>query len=65
MELGATIKYIIRSKGLLQQKVAEECGYTCRQLSDMIHGRKIVKPQDIILLCTYLEVTPNELFGIQ
>jgi transcriptional regulator with XRE-family HTH domain len=63
VNLGNRIKTIIKNKGLLQRKVAMDCGYSDSQLSNMIHGKKTIKPKDVVKLCKGLNVSPNELFG--
>lgn len=57
------IKRIIKESGKTQTHIAGKCGYSNTQLCDILHGRKVVKPEDIAKLCKALEVTPNELFG--
>lgn len=53
---------IIRKKGLKQKEIAERAGYSKQQFSDMIQGRKIIKPCDAVAISEALGVSMNELF---
>lgn len=56
------IQNIISKKGLKQSYVAEKAGYSTRELSNMINGRKLIKACDIIRLSSALGVTLNEIY---
>ena len=56
------ILQIIESRGLKQRSVAERAGYKIQTLSDMINGRRLIKPYDIVKLAQVLNVSPNEFF---
>ena len=56
---------IISSKGLKQNAVARKAGYSVKQFNNMLTGRKLITPDDILRIATALDVTPNELFGIK
>ena len=56
------VRHLISSKGLLQGAVAKACGMSKQQFSDMLNGRRLVKPCDVLALCKALLVTPDELF---
>jgi transcriptional regulator with XRE-family HTH domain len=56
------IKRIIKSLGTKNKFIAEKAGYTERQFSDMLHGRKLITDVDIPKLAKALGVTPDELF---
>lgn len=58
------VELIIEDKGMKKKSVALKAGYTKQQFSNLINGRKIIKPDDIIKIANALEVTPNDLFGI-
>ena len=60
-----TAKKIIHRKGLKQRAVAILAGYTEKQLSDLLCGRKIMKASDAKRICDALNVTPNELFAVE
>lgn len=53
---------IIHEKGIKQYVVAKRAKLTGQGLCDMLNGRKLIKPADIIALAYALDVTPNELF---
>lgn len=59
----SNIRKIINDKGLKQYVVAERCGYTDKQFSDLLNNRKVITADDIGRLYIGLGVTPNELFG--
>lgn len=61
--LATNIELIIEDKGLKKKSVAIKAGYTKQQFSNLINGRKTIKPEDIIKIAMALEVTPNDLFG--
>ena len=56
------IKRVISSKGLLQGAVAKACGMSKQQFSDLLNGRRLIKPCDALAVCKALNVTPDELF---
>lgn len=56
------VKRLISSKGLLKGAVAKACGMSKQQFSDLLNGRRLVKPCDVLALCKALFVTPDELF---
>jgi transcriptional regulator with XRE-family HTH domain len=54
---------IIREKGIKKGYVASMAGITPGSLSLMLHGRKIIKAEHVLLLAYALGCSPNELFG--
>lgn len=60
----SNILRIISVKGLKQKVVAEKAGYSSQQFSDMLNGRKIIRPLDTRAIAIALEVDANELFKI-
>ena len=62
-DLGERIQEIIREKGQTKKYIAKKCNYKPNQLSEILHGRKIIRPDDVAKLCEALEVDPNTLFG--
>ncbi len=55
---------IISSKGLKQSAVAKKAGYSKQQFSDMLNGRRIIRPLDTKAIAIALEVDANELFKV-
>ena len=53
---------IIRKKGLKQKFVAERAGYSEQQFSDMLNGRKLIKPCDLYAIAGAMEANVGELF---
>ena len=60
--LPENIARIIQERGFKQTAIAQRAGFTDQQLSDMLNGRKIIKPCDVVALSEALGVTTNELF---
>ncbi len=56
---------IINDKGLKQKAVAEKAGYSRQQFSDMLNGRKIIRPFDTMAIAVALGVDANALFAKQ
>lgn len=52
----------IKELGLKNNAVAEKAGYTDQQLSDMLNGRRIIKPCDVLAIADALGVGVAELF---
>lgn len=57
------ISKLIRERGLKQSAVAEWAGYSQQQLSDMINGRKIIKPCDVVAIANAIGVEVAALFA--
>lgn len=54
---------IIKERGLKQSAVAQWAGYTNQQFTDMLNGRKIIKPCDAMAIATALNVNIGDLFA--
>lgn len=63
--LPRNILKIINSRGLKQGAVADKAGYSKQQFSDMLNGRKIIKPCDALAIAKTLGVTMNDLYAIE
>ena len=59
------IKRIISEKGYKQTAIAQKAGYSSQQFSAIVCRRKVLKDTDIAAIANALNVTPNELFGIE
>ncbi len=59
----ANIERRIALLGLKKKFVAKEAGYTEQQFSNMLNGRKVIRPEDISTLAKVLKCTPNDLFN--
>ncbi len=64
MNLPENIVRIINEKGMKQCAVAERAGFSKQQFNDMINGRKIIKPCDLLAISGVLGVTENDLYGM-
>jgi len=53
---------IIKERGLKQSAVAQWAGYTNHQVTDMLNGRKLIKPCDVTALANALGVNVGDLF---
>lgn len=60
----SNVRRIVLERGLKQSAVAKKAGYTYQQFNNLMNERKLVTDQDVIKLAKALEVTPNELFGL-
>lgn len=60
--IPANIITLIRAKGMKNGAVAERAGYSIQQFSDMLNGRKIIKPCDVLAICEAMDVSPDQLF---
>lgn len=58
------VNSIIKEKGYKQCAIAERAGFSAREFSDLLHGRKTFKSEYINPICKALGITPNELFGM-
>lgn len=66
--MGASIiatntKRIIANKGLKQRVVAAKAGFSEKQFSALMTGRRIIKDVDVMAIAIALDATPNDLFG--
>lgn len=61
--LPRNIRHIIKEKGLKQTAVARLAGYSNQQLTDMLNGRKLIKPCDAASIAKALGVSIGELFA--
>lgn len=62
--IALNVKRIIRQKGYKQGAIAERAGFNEKTFSNMLNGRKIIADYDIPKIMAALNVTPNEIFGI-
>lgn len=63
--IADNIYCILNTKNYKQSAIAKEVGYDARKFNDMLKGRKLIKPEDILPICYALGVTPNDLFGYE
>ena len=61
--LPQNIIRIIDMRGLKQYAVAEKAGLSKQQFSNMLNGRKIIKPCDAVAIADALEVEMNDLYA--
>lgn len=59
----SNIAKLIGARGLKQGAVAERAGYSKQQFSDMLNGRKIIKPCDVLAIASALCVSVDDLFA--
>ena len=62
--IADNIRRIIDSKGMKIRSVAKLAGFSEDQLSAILNQRRLIKDVDIVAIANALDVTPNELFGI-
>lgn len=57
------LKRLLREKGLKQNALAKDVGLSIQQMCDILNGRRVIKPCEIMKLAEALEADPGELFG--
>lgn len=57
------IRRVIGQKRLTNWEVAEQAGYSAQQFSDMLNGRKIIRPCDLSRISAALGVDISDLFA--
>lgn len=57
------VSRIIQRKGLFKRCVAKSAGLTAQQFTDMLNGRKIIKPCDLLAIADAIGVSINDLFA--
>ena len=62
--VSENIRNIIAEKGLKNKAVAQRAGFSEKQFSALMNGRRTIKDVDVVAIANALDVTPNELFGI-
>ncbi len=63
-DITERILRIISNKGLKHGFVAERAGFSQKDFSNILHGRKTFKAEYVMPVCTALDITPDELFGV-
>ena len=58
----AAIERIIKERGLKKNVVAARANMSTQMFSDILNGRRLIKPSNIIALSHALDVMPNDLF---
>lgn len=59
--IAKNIKNIIKEKGYKQYVIANRAGYSDKQFSDMVNGRKIIVADDIVPISIALGCEPADL----
>ena len=57
------IETIINQKGLRKKYVADCCGFTAQQFSDMLNGRKVIRADYLPTIAKALNVGITDLFS--
>lgn len=60
--LPVNISCAIKARGMKNNAVAERAGFSAQQFSDMLNGRKIIKPCDILAISDAIGVSVGDLF---
>ena len=61
--LPVNIACAIKMRGMKNNAVAERAGFSKQQFSDMLNGRKIIKPCDILAISEAIGVNVGDLFA--
>jgi len=59
-QIQKRIKNYVKNTGLKQRIIAERAGYTEKQFSAMMTGRKRITAVDVEWICSALDVSPSE-----
>jgi len=60
--VASNVARIIEKKGFKQKAIAERMGITNQMLSDILNGRKAIRPEDSLLLMNALGINASELY---
>lgn len=60
--LPFNISRAIKARGMKNNAVAERAGFSKQQFSDMLNGRKIIKPCDILAISDAIGINVGDLF---
>ncbi len=63
-DIAERIRAIIAERGLFKKYVAEKAGFTERQFSDMLNGRKVIRAEHLPPIAKALGVNIGELFTV-
>lgn len=55
---------IIEERGFKKSAVARWAGYSNQQFTDMLNGRKVIKPCDAMAIANALNVEVSDLFAV-
>lgn len=58
----AAIERIIRERGIKKSVVAVRANMSNQMFSDILNGRRLIKPCDVVAISRALDVMPNDLF---
>lgn len=58
------VSQIIKAKGYKQCVIAEKAGFSPKDFSNLLCGRKTFKTEYVNPICNALGVTPNDIFGL-
>ena len=56
------VKEMSVNQGIKQKYIAQKCGFTEKELSYLINGKKTARDTDIEKFCYGLSLSPNDLF---
>ena len=57
------IERIISERGIKKSVVAARANMSTQMFSDILNGRRLIKPSDIVAISRALDTTPNDLFS--
>ena len=58
-----SIRTLIQKSGMKQKAIAQKCGFSEQEFSNMLNGRKVIMGEHIPAIAKALGVTPNEIYG--
>lgn len=63
MKTYERLKTFVHETGIKHYVLAKRCGYSAREFSLLINGKKPILDKDILILCKALNISPNDLLG--
>ena len=65
MDIGHQLKLYMKRLGLTQKDLADQLGVSQPFISAVCRGEKYPSFENVLSICTLLNITPNELFGVE
>lgn len=64
-DIGFRIKSLRQERGLTQSEFAKACGFDRTYLSRVEKGKQNITMETFLLICSQLQITPDEFFTFQ
>lgn len=60
--VAGAVERLLRERDEKQYVVARRAGFSPQAFNDMLRGRRLIKPRDVVAIAAALEIPPGELF---